>query len=332
MLAALNELDGATRWSVAILGARHVDPPAAFGRTVLVASSDPGRTLLSAFDTGSGALRYVTEQTYAPPAEAPPLLPAIALGGAVFAGGAPGGGILSLDASSGSLRWSALINAPRAAEYSHWNPSASSSFVIAQANGTFSAFETSSGQRAFDLAVPGEDPGLVGTALGVSPVFLSPDVALDTAMVMDRRWSASVPFDNTLTIIDVGSRRGTVSRRGQFATAPISGAENRLIFVGNGMTGMVEALSQEQLVTLWTWALPPPQGTGFSGDMVLTRNLLFVAGDHVTFAVDLATRKAVWSYPAGGPLAISANGILYIAVHDTAFSPARSSLVAIDLH
>jgi hypothetical protein len=33
----------------------------------------------------------------------------------------------------------------------------------------------------------------------------------------------------------------------------------------------------------------------------------------VTFAVDLTTRNVVWSYPLGGEMAVSANGVLYIA-------------------
>jgi outer membrane protein assembly factor BamB len=45
---------------------------------------------------------------------------------------------------------------------------------------------------------------------------------------------------------------------------------------------------------------------------VVTKNLFFVSTGNATYAVDIATRKNVWSYPAGGSLALSSQGVLYI--------------------
>jgi hypothetical protein len=47
--------------------------------------------------------------------------------------------------------------------------------------------------------------------------------------------------------------------------------------------------------------------------MIATKNLLLVSTVANTYAVDLASHAPVWTYPAGGTLALSAQGILFIA-------------------
>jgi len=47
--------------------------------------------------------------------------------------------------------------------------------------------------------------------------------------------------------------------------------------------------------------------------VLVTKNLLFVSTADATYAVDIASRKQVWSYPVGGALALSSQGILFIA-------------------
>ena len=59
----------------------------------------------------------------------------------------------------------------------------------------------------------------------------------------------------------------------------------------------------------------PGAGTeqGFHRNVVVTDNLVFVSTDTAVHAISLATRQSVWSFPAPGMLAISAQGTLYIA-------------------
>jgi outer membrane protein assembly factor BamB len=47
--------------------------------------------------------------------------------------------------------------------------------------------------------------------------------------------------------------------------------------------------------------------------MIATKNLLLVSTGSNTYAVDLASHTQAWAYPAGGQLALSAQGILFIA-------------------
>ena len=56
----------------------------------------------------------------------------------------------------------------------------------------------------------------------------------------------------------------------------------------------------------------PARGTA-RGAHDRDKNLLLVSTAANTYAVDLATHAHVWSYPAGGQLALSAQGIVFIA-------------------
>jgi outer membrane protein assembly factor BamB len=63
---------------------------------------------------------------------------------------------------------------------------------------------------------------------------------------------------------------------------------------------------------LWNWVPPASGDAGFKSEVLLTKNLAFVSTNLSTYAVDLTTHKAVWSYPVTGNLALSSNGVLYL--------------------
>jgi outer membrane protein assembly factor BamB len=76
----------------------------------------------------------------------------------------------------------------------------------------------------------------------------------------------------------------------------------------------LEARHESSGSLLWRWPLPR-QGDGLSEQasaLLVTDNLIFVSTDAHVYAVDLVTRRSVWSYWRGGSLALSANGVLYI--------------------
>lgn len=79
---------------------------------------------------------------------------------------------------------------------------------------------------------------------------------------------------------------------------------------------------------LWSWVPTGGEDTSFHRNTVVTRNLLFVSTDSAVYALDLATRTPVWSYPMPGMLAISADRTLYIA---TGARESDGRLVAIKL-
>jgi outer membrane protein assembly factor BamB len=65
-------------------------------------------------------------------------------------------------------------------------------------------------------------------------------------------------------------------------------------------------------------------------EVLITDNLVIVSTNLTTYAIDRATHRAVWSYPAAGNLALSRNGVLYIAGYNPA-GGATMTLTALNL-
>lgn len=85
---------------------------------------------------------------------------------------------------------------------------------------------------------------------------------------------------------------------------------NGVLYVNDG--GILTALDELTGLPLWTWTSP---GGSLTGTIIATDNLLFVGTGAATYAIDLASHQAVWSYPVSGPLALG-EGVLYIAGAD----------------
>ena len=91
-------------------------------------------------------------------------------------------------------------------------------------------------------------------------------------------------------------------------TGNVTVAEGMLYVIKDGR---VEARNESNGSLVWTWV--PPAGQTTLGNIVATRNLLFVSTGSHTYAVDIEARAATWVYPAGGDLAVGRDGILFIA-------------------
>ena len=74
-----------------------------------------------------------------------------------------------------------------------------------------------------------------------------------------------------------------------------------------------DAINEATGEVLWSWVPSGNGDTSFHRNVVVTRNMVFVSTDVAVYALDLATRTPVWSYPKPGMLAISADRTLYIA-------------------
>jgi hypothetical protein len=84
-----------------------------------------------------------------------------------------------------------------------------------------------------------------------------------------------------------------------------------------GFSGTTVAARRESDGSLlWSWTPPTPY-TAFQS-LALVHNVLFasVGGGYgtpgATFAIDLASHLAVWSYPMNGDLALGSQGVLVI--------------------
>jgi outer membrane protein assembly factor BamB len=99
---------------------------------------------------------------------------------------------------------------------------------------------------------------------------------------------------------------------GNFAGSPAVADDT--VFVQNAGSGraVLEARRLSDGQVMWTWQSPWSDESAFRGNVVSTNNLVFVSTRRGVYAIDRNTHQAVWTYPYGGKLSISANGVLYI--------------------
>lgn len=97
---------------------------------------------------------------------------------------------------------------------------------------------------------------------------------------------------------------------GHYTTSPAYA--NGILYLSNTeFEDVLEARSELTGALLWQWE-PPKSESGISSNPLVTDNLVFISSRLATYAIDLRTHQAVWSYPVGGALTLSASGVLYI--------------------
>lgn len=88
---------------------------------------------------------------------------------------------------------------------------------------------------------------------------------------------------------------------------------NGVIYAARNDPMSLDAIDEVTGQILWSWAPTGNGDTSFHRNTVVTRNIVFVSTDKAVYALDLANKVPVWSYPMPGMLAISADRTLYIA-------------------
>jgi hypothetical protein len=285
LLATLDGATGTTLWSRDFGGIHSVDPPAYGNGRVYVMTGGHGDSFLWAFEPTDGTVRFRTSygnqwHTWGAP---------VVVDGGVYTAGGYYGGMYRFDAQSGAQSYF------RDAVWSEmWSPAVRDGLVYVPYRG-LTALEAPTGAVAFSIG-DSRIPVL-------TPVLGDQDDALYGA--------------GPLLAVDLGRRAVRWEQAGSFRGYPaVAGG-----VVYAATDAQVEARRESDGTLLWAWV--PPEGVP-TGALVLTDNLLFVATagttypytPTATYAVDLASRKAVWAYPAGGHLALSGQGILLVARSD----------------
>lgn len=222
-------------------------------------------------------------------------------------------GLISLDLATQQIDWVNRFQAPVVASGNTVYTFTPESVATAPLGGGLFALDASTGDTTLAIADTGMEavspiatslrtvivPGAVGEVLGEDPDH----VAMFDTVAGVRRWS----------IPSVG----------------IIGAGEGLTYVMRG--AQIDALSNANGTTQWSWA--PPETPWTFIDAVFTRNIAFISTLQKVYAVDMATRAVVWTYPRAGALSISKNGVLYImrGVKND-FDRSEGVLVAVNLH
>jgi outer membrane protein assembly factor BamB len=167
--------------------------------------------------------------------------------------------------------------------------------------------------KANGTELPGNPP-FGGSAVGeqMSPMLTA------AGHVVGRDYFGS----NTMIAIDRKTLTRAWTGRTGYPYQPVT-AGNVIYAYHADNNATIDAISDTDGTVLWSWPVPKGETLGSYPDspsigpyenMVLTDNLLFVGTQKNIYAIDLATRQTVWSYPVRGQLVLSSSKMLYIFV------------------
>ena len=306
-IAAYRESDGSKVWShsFADLTYPSTNPPAFDSGKVYISAGSQQSTAMFAFDAASGAQVFKSAMS----SQWENYLAPTVFGGNVYSDGGSYGGLYSFNQVSGANNF--FTGLP---QYDSWSPAVDGSGIYAYAGGKLHVIDPATGSVLFQLSDPVFDWN--GYDTNSAPVI----AANGLVIAGNLSYPTSASTKNGLVGFDVLKRSVRWSAAGGYSGNPAYA--DGTVFAASLSSGKLEARSETDGAVVWSWT-PPAGEADFTSDVLVTRNLVFVANGRTTYAIDRNTHASVWSYKAGGKLAMSANGVLYIQ--------SASALVAINL-
>jgi hypothetical protein len=283
-LYAFNEQDGKQSWihDFGNLKTPTTNPPGvANGKVYLFAGSQES-TAMFAFDAKNGTQLFSTPGA----SQWEHYLAPVVVGGSVYSEGGAYGGMFAYNAGTGAMQWFTNL-----AQIDGWTPAVDADNAYVYLNNALEIVDRRTGTRVRQI------PGTANAwTTGATPLIGAPGNIIVTG-------------NEALTNFDTvnGQVRWTVP--GHFHAG--SAYDNKEIFVLNGGPYVLEARSETDGSTLWSWTPPAPTG-GWRGNVLLTQNQVFVSTDNATYAIDRTSHATVWTQPFPGKLTLSATGVLYI--------------------
>lgn len=295
-IAAYRESDGSKVWSHSFSDLKYpsTNPPAFDGGKVYISAGSQESTAMFAFDAASGTQLFKSAMS----SQWENYLAPTVFGGNVYSDGGSYGGLYSFNQASGTHNF--FTSLP---QYDSWTPAVDSSGIYAYAGGMLHVIDPVSGVARFTLTDPVFDWN--GYDTNSAPVI----AANGLVIAGNLSYPTSASAKNGLVGFDVLKQNVRWWAPGGYSGNPayVDGT----VFAASLSSGKLEARSETDGAVIWSWT-PPAGETEFASDVLVTRNLVFVATASTTYAIDRSTHLPVWNYKAGGKLAMSANGILYI--------------------
>ncbi|MCS0633782.1 PQQ-like beta-propeller repeat protein [Telluria mixta] len=280
-VVALSEATGKEVWHTALGKIHHVNAPAAGNGQVYVTTTGHEDTFMWMFDQRSGTLLSKTSMS----SQWENYLAPTVVGTDVYTESGYYGGMSKFSSVTGSQTWWA--NMP---QYDSWTPAVDARYAYGYMSGQLIAVDVATGNDRWTVT----DPENSWAGYGGAPVVLTNDLAF-------------VANGGRVMAFDIAKHTRAWSVTGTVTGQPAFG--NGTLYVLNANGTVLEARAPADGRLQWT---SESLGSDFFTRVIVTRNLAFVSSAMRTVAIDLVTHKAVWSYPLGGDLSISANGILYI--------------------
>ncbi|KQV91210.1 hypothetical protein ASD15_03965 [Massilia sp. Root351] len=286
-LQAVEELTGLDRWRTD-MGKRAQTSLPVLGdnRLHLFSSGATGNTYRT-YNLGTGQQMSHLPSTVVQTTDyAPPLVS----GTTVYGQYGPAGALSKFDSASTTPLWQ-FTESTRGG----WAVSTDGTLIYNFTQGIMLGIEAATGKLAY------ASPSLLpysGAPATMAPVLNGTQVFVTES---DSRGGALAAFS---------AATGKLNWQVQASFTSYPALVGSTLYAVNG--GKLEARNSANGDPLWTsLALGAVQDEPYT-EVLATDNLAFAASQSRVVAVDLATHKVVWEYPAGGSIAISENGILYI--------------------
>lgn len=281
-LLAVSEDSGAIAWKVQLGNLSHVNPPAVANGRVYVTSTGHDDTYLWVYSQATGALLKQTAMSSQWSNYSAPTV----FGTDVYSIDGYYGGISKYADQDDKFAWSVSSTVEEG-----WSPATDGRFVYTYStpDNILKVYNAADGGSAYAIG----DPYPYSTYFTAAPVVLT---GTGQAIVASGQLMAFDLATHTRAWVLGGATFGMAAY----------GNGTVYAFGANGRT--LEAHAPANGSLSWTVDL----GDNFFSNVIVTRNLAFVSSATTTLAVDLNTRKVVWTYPQGGNLAISQRGVLYI--------------------
>ena len=298
---AKREHDATEAWQFSLNGLTYpsANPAAVANGVVYFAAGHQEHTYLFARNATDGSAVFQSQmysqwENY--------LAPTVGPNGMVYANAGTYGGLYGFNASGNQLFFAYQD------QVTNWTPAVSATAVYAYTGGTLQVLDPLTGVASVTIHDPTYQNYIYDT--GGAPVLGNESLGSVFGASYSNSFLNGGGIGNTLT--NFRTTTGTIAWQvpGVYPTTPAY--RDGLLYIVNNNPLRLEVRAEADGAVQWWWT-PEYAGEGnFLGEVLLTNTHAFVSTSYATHAIDLATHKSVWSYPAAGKLALSPNGVLYI--------------------
>jgi hypothetical protein len=315
-VTARSEFDGSTIWSYSFaeLPFPSVNPPAVSNGTVYVAAGQQSSTYMFGLDAANGSVKFRSAmssqwENYLAPTVGP---------AGVYANAGAYGGLYAFDAQGTRLYVGAT------GQQSTWTPAVDASGVYAYTGEALRVFDPVTGAIKATIT----DPTFTNYIYEIGGAAVLGASNSVFAAAYGNSWLNGGGIGNSLVHFNLQANTVDWSVRGVYPSTPAY--NGGVLYAANNNPLRLEARAEGDGSLLWSWTPPGAGDTKFVSEVLLTQNTVIVSTNRSTYAIDRTTHHVVWSYPVAGNLALSPNGVLYIASYGT--NSATTTLTAINLH